>query len=409
MGLPSGIPKSLPSQWPALTYEDQVWGGGGIAAVGPAATRASDKGSRYRSAVPPMIATLAPRATPDVEELAQEAEDELHRFDSEHGEKMRGFAPILLRSEAAASSQIENLTASARQIFTAELGGTGKRNASEIVANTRSMERAISLSADLSPNSMAQMHHVLMQDQAHHTPGEIRDQPVWIGKNASSPVGAVYVAPDYKRVPNLLTDLAVFAQRYDIPALVQVAVAHAQFETIHPFSDGNGRTGRALAQAMLRRRRLTRNSAVPVSAGLLVDVAGYHQSLTDYRDGDVSPIVKSFASAALRAVPNGRHLIADIDAIGDQWNLMIKARAGSAKRRLVGYALHQPVFTAEMAATAIGVSLTNVYRDLRDLQEQGFLAMKAEHRGPTAWRQQEVLDAVDAFALRAGRRDGAPA
>lgn len=156
-----------------------------------------------------MIADLSPRAIPVVEELAQEAEAELQRFDSDHGEKMRAFAPILLRSEAAASSQIENLTASARQIFTAELGGTGRRNAAEIIANTRSLARAIDLSGELSPDTIREMHRVLMTDQPRHAPGDFRDQPVWIGKSASSPIGALYVAPDHDRLPALLADCQV--------------------------------------------------------------------------------------------------------------------------------------------------------------------------------------------------------
>ena len=391
--------------WPALGYEERTWSGGGIAAYGPAATRASGRGQQYRVAVPPTIANLSPRASAEVEELAREAEDELRRFDSEHGEKMRAFAPILLRSEAAASSQIENLTASARQIFTAELGGIGKRNAADIVANTRSMEKAIELSGDLSPKSIREMHRVLMAGQPRHTPGRFRDQPVWIGRNAASPVGAIYVAPDDALVPALIDDLTAFAQRYDTAPLVQIAVTHAQFETIHPFSDGNGRTGRALAQAMIRRRRLTRNVAVPVSAGLLIDIEAYHQALTAYRAGEITPIVESFAWASLRAVPNGLRLVADIEEIGERWRGEVRPRKGSARLRLLDYALHRPVFTAEMAADAVGVGVTNVYRDLRALQHCGFLQVKSEHKGPTAWRQQEVLDAIDAFAQRAGRRD----
>lgn len=397
-------PSNPPAPWPALDYETQIWAGGGVTASGPEATKASARGARYKSAVPPFIAHLTPQLSRHIEELAQEAEAELQEFDSDHGEKMRTFAPILLRSEAAASSQIENLTASARQIFTAELGLTGKRNASEIVANTRSMESAIQLSGDLSAQSISTMHRVLMDGQPRHTPGIFRDEAVWIGTSASSPVGAIFVAPDHTRVPALIDDLSTFAQRYDMAALVQVAVTHAQFETIHPFSDGNGRTGRALAQAMLRRRRLTRNVAVPVSAGLLVDIDSYHRALTQYREGEVLPIVESFALAALRAVPNGRRLVADIEEAGEKWIAAVRPRARSAKQRLMTFALRQPVFTAEVAASAIGVSLPNMYRDLHDLVEAGFLAAKAEHRGPTVWRQQDVLNAIDAFAVRAGRR-----
>lgn len=97
--------------------------------------------------------------------------------------------------------------------------------------------------------------------------------------------------PHHALVPELVDDLVQFANRRDTQALVSTAVAHAQFETIHPFTDGNGRAGRALAQTMLRRRGVTRNVAVPVSAGLLADVDGYHRALTAYREGDVNPIV----------------------------------------------------------------------------------------------------------------------
>lgn len=202
-----------------------------------------------------LVAVSRPRHRP----LAREAEAELHRFDAEFGDRLTAYGPILLRSEAASSSQIENLTAAARQIFTAELGGKGARNAAEIAANTRAMISALDLSADLSAASICEMHRALMAGQIRHTPGQYRTEPVWIGTRADSPLGASYVAPDHARVPELMDDLSSFAQRDDIPGLIHVSVAHAQFETIHPFTDGNGRTGRALAQAMLRRHQITRN------------------------------------------------------------------------------------------------------------------------------------------------------
>lgn len=392
------------ASWPGLAYEDQVWDGSSIATFGPAATRVSQHRRKYQSAVPPMIAELTPVATRDTEELAREAEFALREFDSEHSARVQQFAPILLRSEAAASSQIENLSASARQIFTAELGGKGRRNASQIVANTRSMEVAIKLASEVSSNSIRKMHGALMRDEPRHTPGEYRTEAVCIGKSAESPIDAVFVAPGHERVARLVEDLCTFARRGDMSALNQIAVAHAQFETIHPFTDGNGRTGRALAQSMLRYRNLTRNVAVPVSAGLLVNVTSYHDALTAYRVGDVTPIIQSFAMAALRAIPNGQQLIADIDAIKEKWRQVVKPRAKSAKSRIFNYALERPVFTAGMAAEHAGVAVQNVYRDLKAMQDQGYLTISVEYQGPTVWRQVEVLKAIDEFARRADRR-----
>ncbi|MFF1875679.1 Fic family protein, partial [Kitasatospora herbaricolor] len=223
-----------------------------------------------------MIAALTPAPDPWVVAAADQAVLELTRLDAELGVRVNSFAPVLLRSEAASSSQIENLTASARAIFSAELGAKTGRNAEQIAANTRSLQAAIGLAEDISARAIAEMHAVLMAAQPRHTPGEWREETVWIGTRSDSPVGAEFVAPHHERVPGLVEDLALFANREDVPPLISVAIAHAQFETIHPFTDGNGRTGRALSQSMLRHREVTRSVAVPVSAGLLADVEGYH-------------------------------------------------------------------------------------------------------------------------------------
>lgn len=197
-----------------------------------------------------------------------------------------------------------------------------------------------------------------------------------------------------------------FSLRDDIPALIQVAVAHAQFETIHPFSDGNGRTGRAVAQSMLRRRGVTRNVAVPVSAGLLSNVNGYHDALTAYRGGDITPIVLAFARAAEKAVINARQLVGDIDTIRESWKTRVHARKSSGVWQLLNVVVRKPVLNATTAADELRVSVPNVYPPLRALVEQGILKSKAEHQLGPFWRSDEILDANDAFAERAGRRSG---
>jgi len=117
-----------------------------------------------------------------------------------------------------------------------------------------------------------------------------------------------------------MDDLVVFTRRADLPLLVRAAIVHAQFETIHPFPDGNGRTGRALIHGMLRWHRLTRNVTVPVAAGLLTDTRGYFEMLTAYRQGDPARIVTMLADAAFAAIGNGRQLIAGLRATRASWN-----------------------------------------------------------------------------------------
>jgi Fic family protein len=391
----SGVTRS----WPAVSTEELEW----VPAIDSHTSSLTPR--RYRASVPAAIASLVPTVDRETTALAEEATQELSRFDAEFGHRLSTLAPVLLRSEAASSSQIENLTASARAIFSAELGAKGSRNAVDVVSNTRAMTTALDLAENLSVEMILEMHATLMAEHPRHTPGQFRTEAVWIGTRSDSPVGAEFVAPFYERVPELLDDALSFARRTDVPVLASVAIAHAQFETIHPFTDGNGRTGRALAQAMLRHRGTTRNVAVPVSAGLLADVEGYHRALMRYREGDVSPITRAFATASLRAVANARELVAELDAIRMGWDRQLTVRRSSNAWKLLDVILKRPVIDAATAATELGVKPPNVYPPLKALVDSGILRSKAEHRLGPFWRSEEVLAAIDGFAGRAGRRE----
>ncbi|WP_218221845.1 Fic family protein [Nesterenkonia sp. Act20] len=391
------------TKWPPLSYEDRQWVPSAHAAWGARAEQ-DLAGTRYQSALAPEIAGLTPEPSTPAREAAAEAERELTRFDSELGSRVAAFAPVLLRSEAASSSQIENLTASARAIFSVEVGAKGNRNAESIAANTGAMNAALDVARDLSAGSIRILHSVLLAGQPRHTPGHWRDQPVWIGTRADSPVGASFVAPHQSHVPGLMDDLVAFVSDLSVAPLISVAVGHAQFETIHPFTDGNGRTGRALSQAMLRHRGVTRNVAVPVSAGLLADVEGYHAALTAYRAGDVDPIIEAFAAASLRAVHNARQLVADIDEIRQSWNHRLKARTDSNAWKILDLLARRPVLNTAVAAEELGIARPNVHPPLKAIVAAGIAKQQHEHQRGMFWRSDEILAAIDAFAVRAGRR-----
>lgn len=386
--------------WPAIGFEELAWEPGAQATWGVNATRGG-RAETYRAAVVPPIEGRVPELSESTRLDAEEASHELARFDAELGERVASFAPVLLRSEAASSSQIENLTASARAIFSAELGVRRNRNAEEIAANTRAMQAALELADSLSAEAILDMHRVLMAGQPRHTPGQWRDQAVWIGTRFDSPVGAAYVAPVHERIPELATDLVQYMNGSTASPLVTVAVAHAQFETIHPFTDGNGRMGRALAQAMLRHWGVTRNVAVPVSAGPLADVDGYHAALDAYRAGDVEPIVQKFSAASFRAVANARQLVADIDRIRREWDARLTVRKNSNAWPLLDVLARRPVLDSATTAAELGVQQPNVYPPLRALTDAGIVKSRAEHKLGPFWRSDEVLAAIDAFAERA--------
>ncbi|PYY33710.1 Fic family protein [Curtobacterium sp. MCBD17_030] len=336
--------------------------------------------------------------------MVDDATEALVRFDAGLGGEIAAFAPLLMRSEAAASSQIEHLTASARAVFTAELGDTSRQNAAQIVANTRAMQAALDLADELTPETVLAMHAALLHGDPHHDAGAWRDEPVWIGRAADSPRGAEFVAPRADRIPALIDDVMRFARRSDLPRLVQIAVAHAQFETIHPFTDGNGRTGRALMQAMFRGTGLTRNVTIPVSAGLLTNTAGYHAALDSYRAGDVEAIVLATAEACFRAVHNATVLVDEVHAVRERWRETVRSRSDSAVWRVLEVIARQPVVTAATLGVELGPSV-NVYRALDTLIAAGVLQAKSEYSlRSRVYRSDDVLRALDAFAARAGRR-----
>jgi Fic family protein len=227
---------------------------------------------------------------------------------------------------------------------------------------------------------------------------------VWIGGGNFGPRGADFIAPHQDRVPAAIDDLVRFAKRTDIGVLPQIAIAHAQFETIHPFPDGNGRTGRALVQSMLRNKRLTRQVTVPVSAGLLTDTTSYFQALTAYREGDPAPIVERLSGASLLAVVNGRQLVADLQTIREKWESKITARRNSAIHRVADLLIKRPVVNAQLVSDHLGIAINNVYRYLAPLIEYRIIVEFTDQARNRAWRAPEVLGALDAFAERAGRR-----
>lgn len=389
--------------WPAVRYKQQTWRGPAVwdsrsLAVG-------NTSGAYHSAIPPAIANVNPQIPEHLSLLVEKATLELIRFDAEYGQRLQDFGPLLLRSEAAASSRIENLTASARQVLAAELNLSQSRNAQDIAGNTRAMQAALDLAG--SPNSQAilAMHRALLPESST---GTWRTETVWIGTSSLTPVNAEYVAPEPELVPGLMADLDAFMARTELAPLTLAALAHAQFETIHPFTDGNGRTGRALVQSLLRHRGVTRSVAIPVSAGLLTNVAHYHGALNSYRAGDVEPILQAFTHAALRAVSNSRHLVEDLNAIHTQWIARLtqaKIRSDSLVWGLLDELLMTPVATAADLADQLGVAGPNVYPHLNRLEKLGIAEKKNAYRKGSYWIASEPLAALDAFAERAGRRD----
>lgn len=358
----------------------------------------------YSAALVSPIAGQLLSLRPELQTAVEDAAIELARFDAEVGRMVAPFASMLMRSEAASSSQIENLTSSPSSVLKAEFGLGETPNATLIVSNQLAMKAAIDASEDLSVDSLLQMHRTLMFQADPENAGRLRDQAVWIGGSNLGPHGADYIAPEASAVPDLMSDLIAFSRRLDLPAIAQVALAHAQFETIHPFTDGNGRTGRALVQAMLHRLGVTANVTVPVSAGLLQDTARYFEALNSYRLGLIEPIISVFADAARDAIANGRQLASDLHTAEARWRERLTVRSDSGAAKLVARLMEQPVISSASAVEILGTTPANAQLAIDKLVELGILRQLGSGARNRLWQATDVIFALDDFAERIKRK-----
>jgi Fic family protein len=249
-------------------------------------------------------------------------------------------------------------------------------------------------------------HEALMRDDPYETrfAGRFRDMQNWIGGSDYSPRGALYVPPPPDEVPDYMDDLVAFANGDDLPALVQAAIAHAQFESIHPFTDGNGRIGRALINAILRRRGATTSIVVPLASALVAHRDHYFDLLNAYRDGEVRPLLTSFAEAARIVAAESRVTAGRLREIPADWNKELgPVRAGSAVARIVEILPAQPILSADDARIAVTASASSIFTAINRLHEAGILRPLTNRKRDQVWGASAILDEVNDLGTRVAR------
>src|SRR5699024_256656 len=404
-GEPSPTESTYP--WPPVTLEEFPWSVSEDIAHRIGSVETSRISRPYRAAVPPLIADEDPWRALDREtlEAAEEGAALVRDFDAAMSSLPVPMPAILLRSESASSSQIENLTASARNIAAATIGADDKENSAVVAANVAAMQEALSHPGEPDVSTILAIHRTLLEPSTPDIAGRFRIKQVWIGASALSPHGASFVAPHPSRVAPLMRDLEEFIRRKDMPPLVHAALVHAQFETVHPFADGNGRTGRVLVHSMLRRSLPIISTTVPVSAGLLGDTRSYFGALDAYREGDTTRIITELAMGARQAAANGRELAQEVTGIREGWMGTIKGRSDSAAWRLADHLFTQPVVNAAYVARALGVSDRGGRNAIGKLVDAGILRQTVlGRRRNVVWQSDAVVAAMDAFARHAFRR-----
>jgi Fic family protein len=265
------------------------------------------------------------------------------------------------------------------------------------------MQAAVDLGAsqaDVSAEEIKALHRILLRNSRDaQIAGKIRDEQNWIGGSDHSPRGAEFIPPAEGRVPALLDDLAAYLNLADSSAIVQAAIAHAQFETIHPFADGNGRVGRALIHVVFRRRGLASRFAPPISVVLATNGSRYVEGLTAYRSGDLAEWCRFFAEVAIDAASRARTLAADLAVLQVEWLERAKRpRAHSTAARLIASIPAQPVLDAKTVADMLSVSEVAARNALNALEEASVLRpVNFGRKRFRAWEAPALITLLDNF------------
>lgn len=328
---------------------------------------------------------------------------------------LEGLARFLLRAESVASSMIEGLAASPRRLVSAEValaqgGDAGDQVAVEVLGNIAAMRSAIELAATADPFGLAELLaiHGTLTDRSS-TPqmaGQVRTEQNWIGGSSYNPCSAAFVPPPPEDVAGLLDDLLTYVNGDDHSPLVQAALAHAQFETIHPFADGNGRTGRALVHVVLRRRGLAPAFVPPVSLVLATWSDTYIGGLTRFRhlaepdsperSAAAAEWLRVFATATSRACLDADRYADQIDEMTARWRKRLgRVRANSSVDLLLRVLPGAPVVSVESAASLIGRSKARTADAVNALTDAGILRQR--NVGRQRYRVFEASDVLDLF------------
>ncbi|HEY5199698.1 MAG TPA: Fic family protein [Acidothermaceae bacterium] len=362
------------------------------------------KACAYDAFVPDPIASFVGSLSSDTAAVVSEAEAAIHDLNARARPALAPLARLLLRTESIASSKVEGMQLNGRDLARAEAridtGGKVGPTAREILANIDAMELAVdeaSSTGHIVIEDIVAIHRALMAGTPNfQIAGRVRTTQNWIGGNNYNPCGASFVGPPPEEVPRLLADLCVALTEDQLPPLVQAALIHAQFETIHPFLDGNGRTGRALIHVVLRRRGLAPAYVPPISVVLAANKSRYIAGLTRFRDDDIDGWITDFASASAQAAGLAASYLSAVQDLQSRWREQLRTnvapRADSAAWRIIDVLPAHPVITLPVAVVAVARTKAVVNQALAHLEQAGVLLRLSQSERNRTWEAAGLLD-----------------
>ena len=370
----------------------------------------------YESFIPDELASFNFAIDARLAGLVADAEHAIRALNDEGGGALSPLARLLLRTESIASSKVEGLQLGVRELARAEAdaesGGTPGPTALEVLANIDAMSLAMDEAAvgTFGVDQIRAIHHRLTARGPHaRIAGVIRTAQNWIGGNDYNPCGADFVPPPPGEVDRLLADLCAVIADETLSPLVQAALVHAQFETIHPFEDGNGRTGRALVHVILRRRQIAPRFLQPISVIFARARDRYIAGLTAFRGADVASWIEQFAAATWESTRLARAYVKEVRELQATWRTSLASHARAPRRDSAAWVIidilpAHPMISAPVAAAATGRAKAAVYDGLERLVDAGVLEPLSRGRRNRSWEAVGLLPLI--AQLEAGALPG---
>jgi Fic family protein len=377
------------------------------------APRKYRRACRYEAFIPDPLRTLQPGLDASTAGLVSEAEHAIRDLNAVAHPALVPLARLLLRSESIASSKIEGMQVGTRELARAEarleVGDKAGPTAREILANIDAMTLAVQRGAAARTFTAAHIisiHRRLMSASANpRIAGAVRTDQNWIGGNDHNPCGADFVPPPPTHVRKLLQDLCAAVNDDLLPPIVQAALVHAQFETIHPFADGNGRTGRALIHIVLKRRGVAVAYVPPVSIALSQHRDRYIEGLTRFRGDDVAGWIAQFAGAAASAARLARDYVIAVASLTDRWRSKLEKdsapRSDAAAWAIIDMLPAHAVLTAHAVLRETGRARAAAYQGIAQLVEAGVLVPVSTSKRNQMWEPAGLMKLL--AGLDAGR------
>lgn len=371
-------------------------------------TRREREGGSYLRYHPGPLPAERAVDDPEVSELVTDASVAVASLGQRlRDQPVRLLYATLLRSESLASSWIEGLRETPRNVMAARLPDVhgAPSTAVDVLRNIDAMQSAIAglKKAAWSHADVHAVHGALLPRESR---GDYRTGQVYIG--GRTPLTAAYVAPPHDEVPELMEDLLRYVATTGDPPLVAALLVHAQFETIHPYEDGNGRTGRALFHAALARAGVVDEGVLPLSLVLRDDVDAYVAALTAYRAGSddhraVSAARQSYLRPMLEVVLEAARIAGDVVdevlAVQTRWRPYVeRLRVDSSVHRVLDLLVEQPVVTPGLVEKSLGVTRATAGNALNELVRVGIVQPAGgRYRRENVFQASEVLALMDAY------------